>query len=161
MIFAASGEHAGRWLVCDETPKTGVTKLAFSNDGTQLVALVVVEDKDRYEAARIYSTAKFIPIPNQRENGDEVPLARPKLIKSVQSTAIRWERDYVHSPSGIAWSRKGDMIAICTTHSRAKAGIRILKKEVNTWRIWGIKEVMVHVADHREWHGLALTAISL
>ena len=159
MIFVVSGEHAGRWVVCDETPKTGVTKLAFSNDGTQLVALVVVEDKERYEAARIYSTAKFIP--HEREDGNEIPLSRAKLIKSVPSNPIRWERDYVHSPSGIAWSRKGDMIAICTTHSRAKAGIRILKKEVNTWRIWGIKEVMVHVPDHREWHGLALTDISL
>lgn len=148
MIFANNGNHAGRWLVCDDMPKTGVIKLAFSNDGTQLVALVVAGDINAW-GARIYSSVKFIPT-----------MKRSKLIKSPQIldvVNIRWERDYVHSPTDMAWSMRGDMVAICTTCSKGKAIIRILKKEVLTWRLWGFHEVPVH-AERR---GLGFTGISL
>src|SRR5437762_400032 len=40
MIFAVNGEHSGRWVVCDDIPRSDITKLAFSPDGKQLVALV-------------------------------------------------------------------------------------------------------------------------
>lgn len=155
LIFATRGRHAGRLLVSDNICKASITKLCFSNDGTQLAALVVVDDKNEfYEAARIYTTETFRP-----RTDDRLP-----VLKSADVTPappVKWNRDYVHSPSGIAFSRNGNMVAICTTHSQARANIRILKKEVSTWRLWGTREVAVHISDHREWHGLALTGISL
>ena len=154
IVVATRGRYAGRLLVSDEIPKAAITKMCFSNDGTQLVALVLIDDKESYEEARIYNTNAFRP----RSTVD-----RPNVLlsKDLDITERKWTRDLVHSPSGIAFSRKGDMVAICTTHSGGRAVIRILKKEVSTWRLWGIKEVAVHIVDHREWHGLALTGISL
>lgn len=150
MVFAVTGEHSGRWIVCDNIPKSEITKLAFSPDGKQFVALVVKDEKDSYDSARIYSTDVFLP--NER-----APILQ---TRSLGVSEIQW-RDFVHKPSGISFSQNGEMIAICTTHSRAKAEIRILKKEVATWRNWGTREVAVHVPDHREWHGGGLTGISL
>lgn len=154
MVFATRGVHAGRLLVSDHIPKAGITKLCFSHDGTQLVGLVVVDDRISYEEARIYSTDTFGPRPN---------VDRPDILNTndISLSKVTWDRDFVHSPSGLAFSEYGNMVAICTTHSKAQAQIRILKREVATWRNWGIKEVTVHTADHREWHGLALTGISL
>jgi hypothetical protein len=156
MIFSVNGDHAGRWLACDDIRKAAITKLTFSSDGSQLVALVVVDDKDTYEEARIYMTNGFWPL-----SGEDRRRAVIRRQRELNPVEIKWPRDFVHSPSGIAFSREGTMIAICTTHSKARAEIRILKKEVSTWRSWGIREVTVHIADHREWHGLALTGISL
>lgn len=154
IVVATRGKYAGRLVVSDEIPKAAITKMCFSNDGTQLVALVLIDDRESYEEARIYNTNAFRP----RSTVD-----RPNVLLSndLDITERKWTRDLVHSPSGITFSRKGDMVAICTTHSGGRAVIRILKKEVSTWRLWGIKEVAVHIVDHREWHGLALTGISL
>lgn len=33
MVFAITGEHSGRWVVCDDVPKSEIIKLAFSPDG--------------------------------------------------------------------------------------------------------------------------------
>ena len=150
MVFAVTGEHSGRWVVCDDIPKSEITKLVFSPDGKQLVALVVKDERDSYDSARIYSTDLFLP-------RERAPILQ---TGELGVSEIQW-RDFVHKPSGIAFSQNGEMIAICTTHSRAKADIRILKKEVATWRNWGTREVAVHVPDHREWHGGGLTGISL
>jgi hypothetical protein len=156
MIFSVNGDHAGRWLACDDIKKAAITKLTFSSNGSQLVALIVVDDKDTFEEARIYMTNQFWPL-----RGEDRRRAVIRRQRDLNPAEIKWPRDFVHSPSGIAFSREGTMIAICTTHSKARAEIRILKKEVATWRSWGIREVTVHIADHREWHGLALTGISL
>lgn len=154
IVFATRGAHSGRLLVSDHIAKATVTKLRFSDDGIQLVGLVVVDDRNTYEEARIYSTDTF---------GSNLKVDRPGVLDTnhISFTKVGWNRDFVHSPSGLAFSKQGDMVAICTTHSKAQAQIRILKREVATWRSWGIKEVTVHIADHREWHGFALTGISL
>lgn len=152
MVFAVNGEYAGRWVMCDDIPKAGIMKLAFSPDGKQLVALMVVDVKESCDAARIYSTDNFAP------EHEHVTILR---TADLEKSEVTWQRDYVHSPSGIAFSRNGNMVAICTTHSKAKAEIRILKKEIATWRVWGKREVSVHLPDHREWHNLGLTGISL
>ena len=150
MVFAVTGEHSGRWIVCDDIPKSEIIKLAFSPDGKQLVALVVKDERDSYDSARIYSTDVFLP-------RERAPILQTGALGVSE---IQW-RDFVHKPSGITFSQNGEMVAICTTHSRAKADIRILKKEVATWRNWGTREVTVHLPDHREWHGGGLTGISL
>lgn len=156
MIFCVSGDHAGRWIACDDITKAAITKLTFSVDGSQLVALVVVDDKETYEEARIYMANQFWSLKPE----DKVR-AVIRRQADLNPACVKWQRDFVHSPSGIAFSTKGTMVAICSTHSKARAEIRILKKEVSTWRSWGIGEVTVHTADHRDWHGLALTGIAL
>lgn len=150
MVFAVTGEHSGRWTVCDDIPKSEVIKLAFSPDGKQLVALVVKDERNSYDSARIYSTDVFLP-------RERAPILQTEALGVSE---IQWQ-DVVHKPSGIAFSQNGEMVAICTTHSSAKADIRILKREVSTWRNWGTREVTVHQPDHREWHGGGLTGISL
>jgi len=154
MVFAIRGQHSGRLLVSDKIPKAAITKLCFSNDGTQLVALVVIKTLETYEQAHIYRTETFRPDAN-------VP--RPDVLKSqdISPALVKWNHDLLHSPLGIAFSKKGTLIAIWTTHCQGHAEIRILKKEVEVWRSWGICAVTVHLQDHREWHGVGVTGISL
>jgi hypothetical protein len=156
MIFSCRGTYAGRWLACDDIPDSVVKRMAFSPDGTELVALVSVEGKDAsYDGARIYSTAKFTP---EDIDIQELEVLRQEAMAPV---VLVWPRDHIHDPNGISFSKDGRKVAICTTHSRAKAGIRILKKEISTWRAWGFTEVTVHTADHKDWVGRALTGITL
>jgi WD40 repeat protein len=151
-VFIIDGKFAGRWVYSDDISNGVINKLCFSPDGRQLVALLVYGNNN-IEEARIYPADRF-------PNGDleRTEVAGVNLLKPVP---IQWEHDFIHNPSGIAFSSNGKMVAFCTSHSNRKAKIRILKKEEATWRHWGSEEIIIFGTDHHDWTGGGFTGISL
>jgi hypothetical protein len=160
LVFLVSGKLAGRWLVCDEIQNGKFHALAFSNDGSQLVAVLssTQQDTGSFDAARIFRTSEFsVALTSDRP---EVTLGKDLLHK----VDLRWQRDYTFVPRRLSFSCKGDLIAIATNHSRGEAQIKILKKEPNKaeWVFWGARPIIIHDIDlPHEMCGQGVTGITL
>ena len=155
MAFYLHGDHAGRWVFCDSMhSKVLVMRLKFSRDGKQLLSLLqYVENNIIGIKAKIYNTEEF-PI-SQFDRRKPAPPTNP--------SEVTWNcDDTVYMPSAAAFSRDGNMIALCTNCSHAFAQIQLLKKFENGWVNWVTETVRVFPTDDpRDWHGDGLTGISL
>jgi hypothetical protein len=151
-IFIIEGKFAGRWVYSDDIDDAVINKLAFSSDGRYLVALLVYGN-NKIEEARIYATEKF-------PSGD---LERSEVVGSTvyNPVSVKWERDFIHHPNALVFSANGQMIAFCTSHSAGKAQIRMLKRDVATWRLWGVEEISIYGIDPHDRTGGGFTGISL
>ena len=158
LVFLVGGPHAGRWLVCDEVQGSKFHSLAFSLDDSQLVVLLssTRQDTGSFDAARIFLTSEF-SLTFERQ--DIIP--GNQLLKMVE---LRWQRDYMFVPRCMTFSRKGDMVAIATNHSKGEVQIKILKKDRDKgeWVFWGSRPITIHDIDHpHELRGLGVTGICL
>ena len=154
LIFKASGWQAGRWLVCDKVQNGSILGLKFSSDGSQLVVVCSVSGSHGYDGARIYHTIEFAPTSHRSE-----VLSSQHLM---HMTELTWPRSYVHQPRCMAFSAKGDMVAIATSHSKGQAAIKMLRLAAGMWTYWG--ETLVDVLDPehpKEMRGAGITGISL
>ena len=148
LVFLLSGDYRGQWVLSFKMHKTTLQKLQVSPDGTQFLAYTRAEANEK---VLIYSASSFPTIPRSCEIHELVP----------QPSEVEWE-DLIHKARGVAFSRSGRMIGICTSHSRSLAAIRLLKRDKNNWNLWGVEEVKVFPTwDLRECIGLGLTGISL
>lgn len=154
LIFKASGWQAGRWLVCDKVQNGSILGLKFSSDGSQLVAVCSVSGSQGYDAARIYHTIEFAPTAERSE-----VLSSQHLMHMKEVT---WPRSYVHKPRCMAFSSKGDMVVIATSHSKGQAEIRMLRLYSGAWSYWGDTLVVVLDPEHpKEMRGAGITGITL
>jgi hypothetical protein len=154
MVFKASGGQAGRWLICDKIQNGSVHGLTFSADGSQFVAVCSVSGSDACEVARIYHTAEFAPTDERSE------------VKGAQHllhmNEVPWQASYVYKVRCMAFSFKGDMVAIATSHSKGEAKIKILRLARGRWYYWG--ERLIKVLDPerpQDMRGAGVTGISL
>jgi hypothetical protein len=154
LIFKASGWQAGRWLVCDKVQNGSILGLTFSSDGSQLVAVCSVSGSQGYDGARIYHTIEFAPTAERSE-----VLSSQHLMHMKEVT---WPRDYVHKARCMAFSSRGDMVAISTSHSKGQAEIKMLRLVSGGWSYWGETLVVVLDAENpKEMRGAGITGIAL
>ena len=166
MFFTLDGLHAGRMVTYQTFPDPTalIERLAFSSDGTELLALVKSETakSTKLEAIAI-PTSKFPQPP------PEVNLKRQKPINITDlklHSSLLFGKDWdMSTPKGIAFSRDGTMVAIYTNWSNGSgtAGIQLLKREESNWKLWGpLHKIPVFQEDDRHgWQGDGLTGISL
>jgi hypothetical protein len=155
LIFNVAGEQTGRWLFCDRIQHGTVKGLAFSPDGSKLVALYSFDKKreEPYEAARFYSTRDF------RNEGGHV-----KSLQDVHWQEVTWQISPIYEPRRIVFSWNGDMVAISTSYSlEGKACVRMLgESTTGVWSYWGERFIKVNNAEHRhEMVGGGVTGLSL
>jgi len=155
LIFSVSGERAGRCLFCDRIQNGMVRCLAFSPDGSKVVALYSFNKKgeEPYEAARFYPTVEL-------ENDAGAPVKSMHDISHCQD--VTWPMSPIYHPRCMAFSWKGDMVGIATTYSEGEALIRILGENGGVWSHWGERSIKVNNADRRhEMVGWGVTGLSL
>jgi hypothetical protein len=157
LIFNLAGERTGRWLFCDQIQHGTLKSLAFSPDGSKLVALYSLDKKRErpYEAARFYPTRDF------RNEGGHV-----KSLQDVShSPEVTWQISPIYEPSRIAFSLHGDMVAITTGYSlEGKAYVRMLGENATTrvWSYWCERSIKVNNPEYRhEMVGWGVTGLSL
>lgn len=155
LIFGVSGEKAGRWLFCDQIQHGMVRGLAFSPDGSKVVALYSFNKKgeEPYEAARFYPTGEL-------KNDAGGPVKSRQHISHCQD--VTWPMSPIYHPRCMAFSSNGDMVGIATSYSEGEALIRILGENGGGWSHWGERSIKVHDAERRhEMVGLGVTGLSL
>jgi hypothetical protein len=154
MVFYLNGDHAGRWVFCDSMDSgKGVERLKFSQYGNELLALLQYENDAGIDIkAKIYNAEDF----------PTYQLERRKPAPPNNFVEVQWSSDNMHIPSAAAFSRDGNMIAICTTRSGPHAQIQLLKRFDSGWKRWKVETIKVFPTDdHRDWNGDGLTGISL
>jgi len=156
MIFKTSGREgeAGRLLVCDTIPNGSVTGLTFSADGSRLVSLWSGNWSNPSEAARIYPTSEFVPSTERSE------VKTSQHMMHIEE--VLWPGSYIYKPRCMAFSWKGDMVAIATNHVSGTAQITILKLAHGKWFCWGtILIKVVNPGWPQKMRGDGVTGISL
>lgn len=147
LVFGVSREQTGRWVFCDRIGHGMVRSLAFSRHGTKLVALYQLDKKREQpsEAARFYSTGEF-----QSELGAP---GQVKCLPGVSHSEVTWQITPIYESRHVAFSWRGDMMAIATTHSAdGKACIRMLGESATSrgeWSYWGEKFIRVNNPQRR------------
>ena len=159
LIFGVGGEQKCRWLFYDRIQNGMVKGLAFSPDGSKLVAVYSFEQRreEPYEAARFYPTAEF-----RSDTGGQV-----KGLQSVpHSQKVTWQLHPNYQPRRVTFSWKGDMLGIATNHSDGEARIRILGESgggsPGLWSYWGERSIRVHNPERpHDMVGGGVTGLSL
>jgi hypothetical protein len=144
----------GRWVCNDDFDVAhSLEGLKFSDDGTELLALLKVGQGSHN--AIIYTTATF-------PRGDLQPLAGT-LEKPFRAFEIPcgWPAAYSPIRFGLSFSANPAIIAICTTCSKSKAVIALLRKIGSQWKALSFREVGVFDPDNPQlWNG-GITGISM
>jgi len=144
LIFGVGGEQKCRWLFYDRIQNGMVKGLAFSPDGSKLVAVYSFEKRreEPYEAARFYPTAHFTS-----DAGGQV-MSLQSVPWHSESQQVTWQLHPNYQPRRVTFSWKGDMLGIATNHSDGEARIRILGESggggPGVWSYWGERSIRIH-----------------
>ena len=151
MMFLLDGNLAGRWIFQYHVPGALIERLKFSPNGAELLVLLNDEQGSRSRAL-VFSSGTF-------PKGTDIGLDReePTTASPFEIQLGNWDTTY--SPGSVAWSLRGDKIAICTTAAGVFAEIRLLKKSKGSWKAWGAKRVQVLPNELPD--GQGFTGISL
>lgn len=158
MAFTVSTEHAGRWVVSYKIPYDDlalIERLKFTLDGEELLAMLrAVVGNSSQVRAMVFQSRSF--------PGSDFHRSKPQTPQIQEIILDDWG---LYRPTGIAFSTKGTLASICTSHSEYRAGIQLLRKmNSGEWSSWGgLKKVDVFDSkgDQRDWTGSGLTGISL
>ena len=158
-IFGVGGERKCRWLFYDRIQNGIVKGLAFSPDGSKLVAVYSFQQRgeEPYEAARFYTAAEF-----RSDAGGQVK----GLQNAPHWQQVTWQLHPNYQPRRLAFSWKGNMLAIATNHSDGEARIRILGENgggsPGVWSYWGERSIRVHNPERpHDMVGEGVTGMSL